>query len=127
MTQAPTPRGPLGQLIEDAKKASGKDWRRVESESGIPLSSIQAWVSGRSGEPSLRGLLHLARYLGIPAKDLAEKALEGYEPPLKASGAHSDAGEPKLPVDSVERFAARGGARGSKGRPVESARRRRGE
>lgn len=115
MTQAPTPRGPLGQLIEDAKRASGKNWRVVESESGIPLSSIQAWISGRSGEPSLRGLLHLARFLKIPAEALADKALEGYVPPLRASGAGSSRnGRDVAREDSGASHAARkGGAAGS--------------
>lgn len=84
MTQAPNPRGPLGQLLDDAKLASGKQWRTIESESGIPLSSIQSWISGRSEEPSLRGLLHLARYLRIPAEEITDAALEGYVPPLQA-------------------------------------------
>ena len=101
MTQAPTPRGPLGQLIDDAKVASGKQWRTVESESGIPLATIQAWTSGRSEEPSLRGLLHLARYLKIPAEKVADASLKGYVPPLRAStsGAGNGRGTPPVVPD----------------------------
>lgn len=85
MTQPPTPRGPLGQLIENAKLATGKQWRTIEHESGLPLSSIQSWISGRTEEPSLRGLLHLTRYLGIPDAAVVDAALQGYMPPLKAT------------------------------------------
>lgn len=84
MSQEPIPRGPLGQLIDDAKAASKKEWREIEAGSGIPHATIQAWTSGRVAEPPLRGLLHLARYLEIPPEAVMDRALEGYVPPLKA-------------------------------------------
>lgn len=116
MSQPPTPRGPLGQLLEDAKLASGKQWRTIESESRIPLSSIQAWISGRSGEPSLRGLLHLARYLNIPPSELVEAALEGYVPPLASGEGSSPSGEtqPARPLESGDLAAARARGRGGR-------------
>ena len=84
MSQHPTPRGPIGQLIDDAKVASDQEWREIEAGSGIPLATIQSWTSGRIGEPPLRGTMHLARYLGIPAQAVMDRALDGYVPPLRA-------------------------------------------
>lgn len=84
MSQAPTPRGPLGQLLDDAKDASEKEWREIEADSGIPLATIQSWTSGRVAEPPLRGVLHLAKHLGVSPQAVMDRALEGYVPPLRA-------------------------------------------
>lgn len=91
MSQVPTPRGPLGQLLDDAKRASGQEWREVEAGSGIPLPTIQSWTSGRSAEPPLRGVLHLAKYLGVSPQAVMDRALDGYIPPLRAKAQRAGA------------------------------------
>lgn len=109
MSQEPTPRGPLGQLLDDAKDASDKEWREIEARSGIPLTTIQSWTSGRVAEPPLRGFLHLAKTLGIPPDELVDRALDGYVPPLEAKA--SAAQEAARDAGSVEAVGDAIGAR----------------
>jgi transcriptional regulator with XRE-family HTH domain len=76
MTAQPTPRGPLGHLIEARKTALGLEWEDVWRASGVRKTTLESWLNGRVREPPLRGVLRLRQALEIPFEDLEAAALQ---------------------------------------------------
>lgn len=75
MTQPSKPRGPLGALIERYKDEHGFEWSDVYAAAGVPKTTLEQWISGRTREPQLRAMLRIRRFLRIPVEEFEREAL----------------------------------------------------
>lgn len=77
MAPPPKPRGPLGLLIERYKDQHPDEpgWEAIWIAAGVRKPTLEHWISGRTGEPPLRGMLRLRRFLRIPFEEFEAAAL----------------------------------------------------
>lgn len=66
---------PLGKLLRERRKGDPRSLTKLGAAADVETGTIKHWESGYVKEPPLRGVLRLARELGIPLEELEAAAL----------------------------------------------------
>jgi transcriptional regulator with XRE-family HTH domain len=77
---------PLSQLLLRAREQSGLKIARVAADADVSVQGLQHWETGRVKEPPLRGVLRVARVLGVSLEELEAAALGATAPAERAPG-----------------------------------------
>lgn len=123
MTHPRKPRSVLAQLLEAAKWRRGCDWPEIDAQIGLIKSTRESWLNGNVKDPSLKGVMTLARVLDIKPDELEKAVLEdklprwaerlhalrdaGWERP--SSGALAPGAAPAAPEGMAAKAAGREG------------------
>jgi transcriptional regulator with XRE-family HTH domain len=68
---------PLRALLRRRRDELGMTVERAAADAGLRYNTLKSWEQGPTKDPPLRGVLRLARVLGISLDELAEAALSG--------------------------------------------------